>query len=447
MHMRFSLTKLNLLLVIASFLLFMVLLAGLLAFGLDGLMESWHEQELTSLNRYITTRLEEVGQSNGPDTEETLQQAFEGLPYSPTYLTITDALGRVLYTYRTAERGMGRARGLQMGLSEPEHWQTVLASDGSVAFRYSTHLPSFAEMEGNGYFLSAAWQVLLISFLVAFLSAVVLAFFVLYPLKRQSETLASALKRIANGERNVSFSKQKVLEFETIADASLVLQHTLSKEERLRSQWTADIAHDLRTPVTVLKGQLEAIADGVFTADRKRLDLLLGETARLENLIQSLSLLTRLESPDFKVDATRFSLSDLLAQLQARFEAEAAKRGMCLGIPSTQAFVVADSMLLTRALDNLISNAIRYGKADSTIAITFETDEQDQATWLCIENEGTIDHAFLPHVFDRLSRSEHSRSTQGSGLGLSIVKAIVEAHQWTIQAESNQTTKFVIRFT
>ena len=447
MPMRLSLTKLNLLLVISSFLLFILLLAILLAFGLDGLMESWHEQELTSLNRYITTRLEEVGQSNGPVTEETLQQAFEGLPYSPTYLTVTDALGRVLYTYRKAERGMGRARGLQMGLSEPEHWQTVLASDGSIVFRFSTHLPTFTEMEGIGYLLSAAWQVLLISFLIAFLAAVVLAFFVLYPLKRQSEKLASALERIANGKRDVSFPEQKVLEFETIAEASLVLQHTLSKEETLRAQWTADIAHDLRTPVTVLKGQLEAIADGVFTADAKRLDLLLRETARLENLINSLSLLTRLESPNFKPEVQRISLTDLLKQTHARFEAEAAKRAMVVSIPTKQAFVVADAALLTRSLDNLISNAIRYGEANSTIAITFEADGQKNGAWLCIENEGHIDQVFLPHVFDRLSRSEHARSTEGSGLGLAIVKAIVEAHHWTIEAESNKTIRFIIRFT
>ncbi len=447
MHMRLSLTKLNLLLVISSFLLFMVLLAVLLAFGLDGLMESWHEQELTSLNRYVSMRLQEVQRSKAPLTEDTLQQAFEGLPFSPTYLTVTDALGRVLYSYRKAERGMGRARGLQMGLSEPEHWQTVLASDGTIAFRFSTHLPTFTEMEGIGYLLSAAWQVLLISFLIAFLAAVVLAFFVLYPLKRQSEKLASALERIANGERDVSFPEQKVLEFETIAEASLVLQGTLSKEETLRDQWTADIAHDLRTPVTVLKGQLEAISDGVFTADAKRLDLLLRETGRLENLINSLSLLTRLESPNFKPEVQRISLTDLLRQTQARFEAEAAKRAMVVSIPTKQAYVVADAALLTRSLDNLISNAIRYGEANSTITITFEADGQKNAVWLCIENEGQIDQAFLPHVFDRLSRSEHARSTEGSGLGLAIVKAIVEAHHWTIEAESNKTTRFILRFT
>ncbi|MPM93534.1 Sensor kinase CusS [bioreactor metagenome] len=302
-------------------------------------------------------------------------------------------------------------------------------------------------MEGIGYLLSAAWQVLLISFLIAFLAAVVLAFFVLYPLKRQSEKLASALERIANGERDVSFPEQKVLEFETIAEASLVLQGTLSKEETLRDQWTADIAHDLRTPVTVLKGQLEAISDGVFTADAKRLDLLLRETGRLENLINSLSLLTRLESPNFKPEVQRISLTDLLRQTQARFEAEAAKRAMVVSIPTKQASVVADTALLTRSLDNLISNAIRYGEANSTITITFEADGQKNAVWLCIENEGHIDQAFLPHVFDRLSRSEHARSTEGSGLGLAIVKAIVEAHHWTIEAESNKTTRFILRFT
>jgi signal transduction histidine kinase len=98
-------------------------------------------------------------------------------------------------------------------------------------------------------------------------------------------------------------------------------------------------------------------------------------------------------------------------------------------------------------MDNLISNAVRYGTAPSTITIHVVGDSAGNAVQLSIENEGVIEEAFLPRLFDRLSRAETSRSSEGSGLGLSIVKAIAEAHGWNIAVTSEKKTKFTLYFT
>ncbi len=107
----------------------------------------------------------------------------------------------------------------------------------------------------------------------------------------------------------------------------------------------------------------------------------------------------------------------------------------------------ADLNLFTRLLDNLISNAVRYGDASSSIGIHVEGNSAGNAVQLSIENEGVIEEAFLPRLFDRLSRAEASRTSEGTGLGLSIVKAIAEAHGWNIAVISKKKTKFTLYFT
>jgi len=283
--------------------------------------------------------------------------------------------------------------------------------------------------------------------LIALIVSTLLAFLFLKPLKKQSRNLAQALDRMAGGERNVAVESKHVVEFDIIANAARTLQETLKGEEKLRRQWAEDIAHDLRTPVSVLKGQLEAVGDKVLPFNEERLVLLQQETVRLQSLIDSLALLTKLESPDLVVHASMIHLKPFLHTFVQRFEAEAAKRGMHIQLPSDDALLDADQQLFTRAMENLMSNAIKYGLEHSIVQVRFTSNAEKRAESLTIENEGTIEESYLPRLFDRLSRGEAGRSSQGSGLGLSIVKAIVQAHRWTIEVESNTTTTFTLRFT
>ncbi|WP_321301757.1 HAMP domain-containing sensor histidine kinase [uncultured Sphaerochaeta sp.] len=225
------------------------------------------------------------------------------------------------------------------------------------------------------------------------------------------------------------------------------LQENLLHEERLRRQWAADIAHDLRSPVTVLRGQLEGVADGVLKLDEHRIALFLAETQKLTYMINDLSLLTHLESPGYEVHTEQVRVDEVLNHLLSRFEVQAKQRGMEFSYNATPLLLQADLNLFTRLLDNLISNAVRYGTAPSTITIHNEGDSDGNAVQLSFENEGVIEEAFLPRLFDRLSRAEASRTSEGSGLGLSIVKAIVEAHGWNIAVTSNKKTKFTLYFT
>ncbi|MGE4526077.1 MAG: sensor histidine kinase [Sphaerochaeta sp.] len=444
MHKPFSLAALNLALVILSLLIFALVLSLFLSFGLDAVQDSWHAKEEASLNSYIVTQLLEAPQPVSPETASSL---FSSLPYAPTYLYVSDSLGQLLYSYHKAERGAGRGRGLQYGLVENLQWREVRSSSDELLYRYAVHLPTFAEIEGNASLLAAAKRILIWALLIAMAVSTLLAFLFLKPLKKQSRLLAQALDRMAGGERTVVVDGKHIVEFDVIANAARTLQDTLKSEESLRRQWAEDIAHDLRTPVAVLSGQLEALQDNVLPFNQERLSLLQQETVRLGSLINSLALLTKLESPDLVVHGSDIHLEPFLRMLVQRFEADAAKRGMQIVIPEGDALLQADHQLFTRAMENLLSNAIKYGLENSSIQIRYTTDENQRAESLAIENEGIIEPAFLPRLFDRLSRGEAGRRSDGSGLGLSIVKAIAQAHHWSIDVESNEKTCFTLRFT
>ncbi len=177
------------------------------------------------------------------------------------------------------------------------------------------------------------------------------------------------------------------------------LQENLLYEERLRRQWAADIAHDLRSPVTVLRGQLEGVSDGVLKLDEHRIALFLAETQKLTYMINDLSLLTYLESPGYEVHTEPVRVDEVLKDLLSRFEVQAKQRGMEFSYNATPLLLQADLNLFTRLLDNLISNAVRYGDASSSIGIHVEGNSAGNAVQLSIENEGVIEEAFLPRLF------------------------------------------------
>ena len=251
---------------------------------------------------------------------------------------------------------------------------------------------------------------------------------------------------MAAGERGVAIPDCPITEFGCIARASSTLQDNLVREEGLRRQWAADVAHDLRTPLTVLRGQFEGMIDGVFQPEPERIVRLERELSRLEKLVNSLALLSRIETPGFTLAKKSIDAVAFLSEVAGRFDAEAAAKGSSLIVDSRSVTLLADPDLLARAIDNLVSNALQYGAVGGTIRLRCVGNAAQGGADVIVENDGVIDSSILPRVFDRLFRADSSRNTEGSGLGLSIARAIVTAHSGTIIAESDDV-KSITRFT
>ncbi|MFZ4832397.1 heavy metal sensor histidine kinase [Rouxiella sp. Mn2063] len=215
------------------------------------------------------------------------------------------------------------------------------------------------------------------------------------------------------------------------------------------SQVSADMAHDLRTPISNLLGQTE-VALTQHRSNDYYLSLLgsnFEELLRLSKMIDNMLFLARAEDASQAIHRDTLQLAQVLQPLADYFEGPAEERQLTLQLPQ-QGSVWADADLLRRAMANLLANAIRYADSGSTVVIS--ADSQDDEMILSVENQGVpIDAQQQARIFDRFYRADTSRqnSSSGSGLGLSIVRSIMRLHQGQCRVESQgNRTCFSLHF-
>ena len=213
-------------------------------------------------------------------------------------------------------------------------------------------------------------------------------------------------------------------------------------------QFTSDASHELRTPVSVIMAYAENLA--AHTPDRETVEqasAILTESRRMHSIIAQLLALTRGYEGKYQLSLEEITLAEMVSDVLAELTEEAAAGGITLieQVPP-RIQLSADQSLMTQLLLNLVENGIKYGKTGGTVAVSAL--EQDGHILLTIQDDGIgIGEKDLPHIFDRFYRADQARDRSGSGLGLSIVKWIVELHGWTIQAasEPGRGTRFTIQ--
>jgi heavy metal sensor kinase len=210
------------------------------------------------------------------------------------------------------------------------------------------------------------------------------------------------------------------------------LEEALARERR----FVSDAGHELRTPLALLKGELElALRQPRSAAElRQALRSAAEETDRLAQLAEDLLLIARSEDGRLPIRASPTSVEEVFSRVIERFERRAADAGRRLDAASPPGLrVVADPLRLQQALANLVENALRYGDG----AVRLFADERDGRVELHVADEGDgFAEAFLPRAFERFSRADAARSRGGTGLGLAIVEAIARAHGGTASAAS-----------
>ena len=285
--------------------------------------------------------------------------------------------------------------------------------------------------------------------------AVLIGFFsarrITVPLAR----VALATQQIARGRRDVLINqKTKVRELDGIATAVNDLSRSLEEQESLRRRMTADMAHELRTPLSTLQSHLEALIDGIWQPDAPRLAGLHEEILRITRLVADLEKLAHLEAEESGVTRRATDVGALVHAIVRNHEPQFREKGVVLRFAPTPkdggtaaAMVDVDPDKLSQAVINLLSNALKYTPAGADVSVDVKA--RDQGIEIHVSDRGIgIDPKDLPRVFDRFFRADHSRSraTGGAGIGLSIAKAIVEAHGGTISAASvpGHGSEFVI---
>jgi two-component system, OmpR family, sensor histidine kinase BaeS len=252
--------------------------------------------------------------------------------------------------------------------------------------------------------------------------------------------VARATRMIAGGRRDVRVeARARVRELDDIAEAVNGLAEALGGQEALRRRLTGDVAHELRTPLAALQSHLEALMDGVWQPDAGRLSVLHEEVMRLTRLVDGLSGLERLEAGAGGLRLAPTDLGALVDGVVRNHEARFHEKGVALRWtrPAGAVVVEADADRVSQAVINLVSNALKYTPAGGSVDVSVGGSGRGAEIRVADSGIG-IEAADLPRIFERLYRADASRSrtTGGAGIGLSIAKAIVEAHGGTIRAAS-----------
>lgn len=276
---------------------------------------------------------------------------------------------------------------------------------------------------------------------------------------RYLEEITKALQRISNGSLDTKIPVRTTDELGELAQVinsmTLKLTSLLEEErnwERSKNELITNVSHDLRTPLTSILGYVELISKQKYSDDIKLhqySNIIQEKCIHLKKLIDDLFEYSKLSSKEVSVNRSEVNLQELLEQVVIGFMPVLNANGMEYRILShkVKVMLLADPILLARLFDNLISNAINYGKEEKYIDI--ELLEESNEVVVKITNYGeNIPENDLPHIFERLYRVEKSRSRQdgGTGLGLAIAKSIVEIHKGKVNAFSkNGKTVFEVR--
>jgi signal transduction histidine kinase len=240
--------------------------------------------------------------------------------------------------------------------------------------------------------------------------------------------------------------RYKTRELQELSRSINELAAELEEGERRQKQLSADIAHELRSPLTCLQGNIEAMLDGVYAPGREHLTSCHEEILRLTRLVEDLHTLTGLEWETIKLNKTSFDLAKLIQAVAGQFRAAAEEKGIALQQDLAESPVHADYDRLKQVFINLFSNAITYTDHGS---IRTGINRNGAAAEVVITDTGIgIPENDLPHVFERFYRGDksRSRSTGGAGIGLAIAAAIVQAHGGKISVESGGAgTTFRVR--
>lgn len=290
-------------------------------------------------------------------------------------------------------------------------------------------------------FLDAVHRSMIWAILLALLLAAGLSFLLTRKVLRPLSQMAEVTRRLAAGDYSARVAVASSDEVGRLAEDFNHMADSLARLEQLRKTMVADAAHELRTPLTNVRGYLEALRDGVLPPTPETFQMLHSEVLRLVELSESLLDLARADAARGDLQVETLSLSDLVTEAVALSEPQLRAKSLRVDtqLDAQGDRVEADPSKLRQVLRNLMENAVQYTPAGGAVRIS--TRRLDEMVRLSFANPGEgLTAEDIPFIFERFYRSDKSRSRArgGAGIGLSIVKELIEAHGGQVGAESSE---------
>lgn len=299
-------------------------------------------------------------------------------------------------------------------------------------------------------FLGSVNRSLWLAVAAASVAAVLLTLFLSHRILVPVRALTAAARRMEQGDLSQRVQVRSGDEIGQLAHAFNAMASSLERTEQLRRHMISDVAHELRTPLANIRGYLEAVRDQVLEASPELVDSLYDEAMLLNRLVDDLQELALAEAGQLGLARQPVDVAELVEQAIHSFQPEADAKGLTIGadLPAGLPAVDADPQRVGQVLRNLLRNAVAYTPAGGEI--TLSARRLGREVEVAVRDTGAgIPAEHLPYIFERFYRADRSRSrsTGGSGLGLTIVKQLVEAHGGHVRVESQVGVGTTFTFT
>lgn len=366
-----------------------------------------------------------------------------GMMRGPLELILADAKGQVVYSNVS---GSGSTARLSRG--DMQRAMPVIVDDATVGYLVARMQRETALSVAAQRFLDQLNQTLIQAGMIAGALGLILGIVIARGLTAPLDRLAHAARRLASGDLTQRAPVAGPVEVASAAEAFNTMAASLEAAEQAHRRLLADIAHELRTPLSVIQGNLRALLDDVFPLEKDEIATIYDETLLLSRLVADLRELTLAEAGQLHLNRSAVDVTAIVTQSATLFTAQAVEKQITLqtecdpDLPSA----LADADRVAQALNNLLSNALRYTPAGGTVRIVATRAHRSvcpapDADMICIRVIDTgpgIAPDDLPHVFDRFWRADRGRARAqgGTGLGLAIARQLVLAHGGAMGVES-----------
>ncbi len=356
-------------------------------------------------------------------------------------LEVKDASGAIVFA---PGQGVGRGRstgagkGQSPGLTElgEARSKAVVVSGkrvGSVTLRFPKNTLPPAEKQLRTALTKTTLIGAGIAVVIALLAGALVAGWIRRPLRR----LIEAVRRLEGGDRGARANLSAPGELGELAQAVDRMASSLEREDELRKALVSDVAHEIRTPVTVLQAECESMLDGVTKPTPERISSLHDEVLRLGRLVEDLEALAHAEAAGLRLERQRVDLAEVAGATAQLYRAQFGAAEVELVLSLMPAFLEGDAARLGQIVRNLLVNALKFTPPGGRVELAVEPSEGMAKLTVADTGQG-IPEQELAHVFERFWRGAGARGTEGSGVGLAVASELAKAHGGQIQVESRE---------